>query len=245
MSNQRNAKSNERLVVVLCHPRTGSSLLMQTLRHLGMSVIGQRWRDTLPVEANPAGYWEDTEAFRDGFSPENLARIGTSLDRSAIKLPLRTLNKPRLAYQWDWLETTRPTLFLCTRHPLEIASSRQIFRQRGTDDMQRFILITRFLRTYSNDVQRFRSLLANRSTEFAKSIKIIDYRLPHLDPAGYLDQICRHATLSPTATQQASAIHNINPELYRHRYDDLPAQFRHWSAQLPAEQRYAELLDGF
>ena len=56
----------KKLIIVLSHQRTGSSLLMQTLKHLNIGIIGEFERSDLPQKANPNGYYEDVDILSKG-----------------------------------------------------------------------------------------------------------------------------------------------------------------------------------
>ncbi len=80
----------KKLIIVLAHPRTGSSLVMQTLKFLNVGIIGQFERNDLPQEANPKGYYEAKYILNKGLTDlviEKLNKMNTKLLR--LKLHLR------------------------------------------------------------------------------------------------------------------------------------------------------------
>lgn len=46
------------MILVTGYMRTGTSLMMQTLMHLGFPIAGEAFPDGNPEECNPEGYWE-------------------------------------------------------------------------------------------------------------------------------------------------------------------------------------------
>lgn len=209
-------------IVVLTHARTGSSLLMQTLRLLGADVIGAFERPDLPQSANPKGYFEDRDLLRLGLSAPALHAQPDLLRGRAVKVALRPLVARRSQDEWASLADTDVTLLLPIRNPAESLLSRQVFL--GSDDvLERNAL---FHRSARNRLLDFGFLAERIGTPgFAGPVPVcIDYKEAVDDPASYVGRIATASGLCPTAAQVSAATTNIDRGLYRVRLaDDGPA----------------------
>ena len=75
------------MIVVTGHCRSGSSLVMQTLKHIGLDIAGHEYHDDFPVRAgNPKGYYD--LSFQEVF-----LGIGAEYANKAVKLFGRRLPK--------------------------------------------------------------------------------------------------------------------------------------------------------
>lgn len=206
-------------IIVLTHPRTGSSLVMQTLRLLGAEVIGDAERHDLPPTANPKGYFENRDLLWHGLHAPALAERPDLIRGRAVKLALRQLVKRRSEEEWGALAQQDVVLLLPIRAPAELLLSREVLLRRKDGPAARSRLFHSSARNYLIDV----GFLADRvcSPDFTRPAPIcIDYRQAMDDPAGYVDGIARVARLSPTPSQVAGAMANIDHSLYRFRLDD-------------------------
>ena len=137
------------LTVVLALPRTGSSLIMQTLKILGKNVIGDKYRDDLPVSANPKGYYEYKELLSQGLISRITETLGDRLEGSAVKIAATSMLLPVRGRQWKELEKNSACMFITYRHPLEIAVSHQQFYKRELLPKENFLDILSFLYKFS------------------------------------------------------------------------------------------------
>lgn len=209
-------------VIVLTHPRTGSSLVMQTLRLLGVPVIGSVEHSHLPASANPKGYFEDHELLRYGLHAPALIRQPAMLRGRAVKVALHPMVKRSSIEEWTALATSNAALLVPIRTPAEwLASSAALLCADGTA-ARRSTFFHTWVRNYFLDV----GYLAARAggEGFARVAPIcIDYRQAVSDPAAYVETIATAVRLRPTSGQVAQAIANIDRGLYRTRVDDVAA----------------------
>lgn len=100
------------MIVVVGHPRTGTSWVMQILRGLGVSVIGSANRDGFDIKYNEKGYWEDEE----WLSGEKDPSLFSNKFAAKINLRMAVENK---------LNLTGSVVLLCDRDREESAKSQQ------------------------------------------------------------------------------------------------------------------------
>lgn len=222
--------------IVLAHPRTGSSLIMQTFAILGMPWIGSFEREDLGPEPNPQGYFEDRELLNYGFTPEVWARLRNCAGHAA-KIAFIGMVKPERNAQWQRLAAEGATLIIPFRHPLESAYSNRIFAAHG----QPFLQTTTFLFKYHRSYVALANLLTGPFRDLAERTITVPYQL-HLDnPEGFVELLRKHAGLPKSPSRQAKAIANIRPELYRYRWDELPPEALSWYERMPARDVYEAL----
>lgn len=226
--------------VVLAHPRTGSSLLMQTLAILGMPWVGAHHREDLPVGANPKGYLEDRRLLRDGLTPENIARFGP-LDGQAMKLSLSFMLLPDRLEQWKALETNGACLFVPFRHPLESAVSQGCFVSRMINARDFFVEVTRFLYNYAQDYRMLAERLVRDAPGLLPRTKLLPHSLHIDDPRGFVEAVRAHAGIAVERVSMARAAVNIEDTLYRFRAAAMPDEHRSWYERLPARGVYETL----
>ncbi len=112
-------------IFVLTHPRTGSSLVMQTLRLLGAAVTGSVEHPELPISMNPRGFFEEPELLRHGLHAPALDYQPALLRGRSIKLALHPLAKRASGEEWTALAQSNVALILPIRTPAEwLVSSR-------------------------------------------------------------------------------------------------------------------------
>lgn len=227
-------------VVVLAHPRTGSSLLMQTLVILGMPWIGSHHREDLPAEANPKGYFEDRRLLSEGITPEHIARVG-SLDGRAVKISLPHLMLPGRLGQWRALEASTARLFIPIRHPLESAVSQLCFAGPLDGARDFFLEVTSFLYNYAQDYHTLAARFVHEMPGLSSRTVLIPYTLHIDDPRGFVETVRAHAGITVDRETVDRAVRNIEGRLYRVRADAMPDEHRSWYERLPARIVYETL----
>ncbi|CAK0750697.1 conserved hypothetical protein [Gammaproteobacteria bacterium] len=223
--------------VVLAHPRSGSSLLMQTLSILGMPWVGEIFRPDLPVVANPNGYLEDKELLCDGLSTKVVARLG-ECDGHAMKLSLHHMVTPGREEQWQRLEDANARLLIPIRHPLEIALSRRVFLPPGKGGLVSTIT---FLLQYADNYRKLAHILGNEFPNLGVRACLVPYRLKNDDPSRYVDRVRTQAGLPECPIRSARAVDNIRPDLYRIRVQEQPETYREWYERTPALRVFEHL----
>lgn len=229
-------------LVVLAHPRTGSSLLMQTLAILGAPWVGRFHRDDLGVAANPKGYFEDADILAQGLTAEQIARTGP-VDGCAVKIGLANMMRPTRLPQWQALAAGGARLLIPIRCPLESAVSLRCFNPAMEESRQFFIETTAFLYNYTRDYVALANILTCHVRDLKASTALFPYALHVDDPAGFVRQVGRFAGLTPDAERERRAIGNIEADLYRVRLSDMPDDCREWYDKAPAKQVYRMLSD--
>lgn len=212
----------EGTIVVLTHPRTGSSLLMQTLRLLGVEVVGEAERADVAAEANPKGFYEHLGVLGHGLYAPLLAKSPALLRGRAVKIGLPTLSQRHSEPEWAALSAPRVVRLLPIRSPSEsLRSEKTLFKEAAPRGSADIVFSARILlRSYGVLTQWF------TSPAHAGAIPdCIDHRQAIDDPPGYVDRVARCAHLQPTDAQRSAAIANIDRDLYRFRSDERdPAQ---------------------
>ena len=228
--------------VVLAHPRTGSSLLMQTLVILGLPWVGQYHRADLGTEANPRGYFEDPEILARGLTEEQVARAG-SVDGRAVKIGLSNMVQPGRLGQWRALDAGRARLFISFRCPLESAISLRCFNPRMAEFREIFIQTMAFLYNYTREYVALAHILTGHVSGLKDRTALIPYALHIDDPREFVCQVARFAGLAQNLERQAQAIANIEAALYRVKLSDMPEEYRQWYDKTPAKQVYEMLCE--
>lgn len=228
--------------IVLAHPRTGSSLLMQTLAILGMPWLGNRHRSDLGTAANPKGYFEDPDMLAHGLTAEQIARTGP-VDGCAVKIGLSNMMLPTRLAQWTAWEAGDARIFVPFRHPLESAVSLRCFNPQMAERREFFIETTRFLYNYAQDYATLAMILTRHAPGLKARTALVPYDHHLDDPQGFVVGVCRHAGLSEDTTRQEQAVENIERDLYRVKLSDMPVEYQDWYERAPARQVY-EMLCG-
>jgi len=229
-------------IVVLATPRTGSSLVMQTLRLLGVPVVGERWRRDTPRSANPRGFFVDSDLLARGLDSRNRKRLGDSLWHSAWKIEHHHLVMRPEPGEWRRLVDSRATLLVPMRHPLEsVFSWRALSLERSgagePDGTDGFVSVTRYLirslRLYAERQFRLAEWLTGEASALADRCRFVPYEL-HRQPRLYVDLVCQHTGLTAEPERFERAVANVTPDLYRYRASDFPAAWLRLYERLPA-----------
>jgi hypothetical protein len=227
-------------IIVLTHPRTGSSLVMQTLRLLGVPVMGSAAHPQLPASANPKGYFEDQDLLRHGLHAPALIHQPALLRGRAVKLALHPMVSRSSIEEWTALARSNAALLLPIRTPAEwLASAERLLCADGTA-AHRSAFFRTWVRNYLLDVGYLAASVCEEG--FSRVAPIcIDYRQAVTDPTGYVTTIAAAGGLRPTSDQLAHAIANIDRGLYRTRSEDVAAVRRVADGVRPLERLHALL----
>jgi len=238
-------------IIVLAGPRTGSSLLMQTLGLLGAPIIGGKWFDGYPRSANPRGYFIDPDLRVHRFTAGNRERLGADLFRSAYKLGLKPLTDSPARGDWDWMAGACARLLIPLRHPLESALSERALLHsahppdpaeangiRGLASTVRDLV--RYMGMYASAHFRLAEMLTGQAASLAGRCRLVPYTL-HRCPRHYVDTVCERAGLTPAPDRVERAVGNIVPDLHRYREGALPAVYRNIYDRSPARPVFEEL----
>ncbi len=228
--------------IVLAHPRTGSSLLMQTLAILGMPWLGNRHRSDLGIAANPKGYFEDPDILAHGLTAEQIARAG-SADGCAVKIGLANMMLPTRLAQWTAWEAGDARIFVPFRHPLESAVSLRCFNPQMEERRELFIETTRYLYNYAHDYATLAMILTRHAPGLKARTALVPYDHHLDDPHGFVVGVCRHAGLSADTSRLEQAVENIERDLHRVKLSDMPVEYQYWYERAPAREVY-EMLCG-
>jgi hypothetical protein len=226
-------------VIVLTHPRTGSSLVMQTLRLLGAPVIGSAGHPHLPASANPKGYFEDHELLRHGLHSRALIRQPAMLRGRAVKLALHPMVNRRSIEEWTALARSNAALLLPIRTPAEWLFSSEAVLCDDRTAARRSAFFRTWVRNYLLDVGYLAAGVAAEG--FTRAPICIDYYQAVTDPAAYVMAVAAAAGLRPTSGQVAEATANIDRGLYRTRVDEVEAVRRLAAGVRPIETIHAVL----
>lgn len=216
--------------IVLAHPRTGSSLLMQTLRLLGMPVVGVAKRPDLPATANPRGYYEHGEILAQGLLSPETTRDPLMLRGRAVKLAVTAMirrTEQGTSGEWELMRRANAVILIPIRHPAESLLSREIFeldeavRRKAT--MRIFADIRRMLCDYAYLCTWICGQASSRPAPHC-----IDYGMAQSNPVGYVTRIASLARLEPSEASLQAAIGNIQSTLHRYRLENLPAELQDW-----------------
>ena len=209
-------------IFVLTHPRTGSSLVMQTLRLLGAAVIGSVEHPELPIAMNPRGFLEEPELLRHGLHAPALDYQPALLRGRSIKLALHPLAKRASGEEWTALAQSNVALILPIRTPAEWLVSLEVLLRADATPARRAAFVRAWARDYLLDL----GYLAARvcAPGFVRAAPTcVDYRQSVTDPTAYVMSVAGAGGLRPTTEQVAQAVANIDRSLYRTRSDDVEA----------------------
>lgn len=233
-------------IVVLAYPRTGSSLCMQTLKHLGAHVAGNAERPDLDVDGNPRGYYEDMRVLGKGLT-EKIVREYQAIQAShvAFKLAYKPLlpNHKRTTpeQQIAFLQQLNPRFILTVRHPVESIMSIQRW-SKSTCPKKQFIHITQKLKTYKANIETILKVLSENGWLNTENCLIQNYHSAIINPVAYVERITEFTQFQPSRQQITSAEANIAPELFRYKAEALPADVMVWDKKIGATAAYERLL---
>ena len=228
----------KRLIIVLAHPRTGSSLVMQTLKFFNVGIIGQFERNDLPQEANPKGYYEDKYILNKGLTDLVIDKIEQNeYEIVAVKIALEGMIKDDHGNQWQYLQKRRATILVPIRPPLESAVSNLVFTNTQ-HEIIRFMKITTFLRNYQLQHKTLSEILLTKVPELLPRTFTIDYHTSLNNPQKYVENIANRAGLTVSKSQFEAALKNIDRALYRYNQEIVEDKVKKWHRKIGADSFY-------
>jgi hypothetical protein len=239
------------MIIVLTLGRSGSSMLMQILQELGITVVGQKFdvkddprSQQIHERLNPKGYFEKPEIFYGGpSSGEFQAMIKSGRSDIACKMDVRHFVDEKQLPLWIDAAENISSILLSYRAPSEQARSEFM---TDADPVHRnsrafeFTFLTRFLKDYVETYGAAEALLSSQLQMLASRVDYVAYS-DAKNPEHYVGRISSILNLQPSPEQISSAISNISPGLFRVKNSDLSAAERHWAVQLGAEKVYSQI----
>lgn len=205
--------------IVSGEPRSGTSLMMQTLKLLGMT-IWHKERENISQELrkqsellNPKGFYE-LPIVSKGINLTKIQEKNPSFyqeiidnDNSVIKLVTHGLINTDI--------NLINKIIFCTRDPRAIAWSQTDLVQNvmvsGKDGEWIYPKLNITCNSYIVNIYRFLQKLP----EFPKKIIYIDYQNMNEQPDVEINKIIEFLEISPTEKQIQDAINNVDPDLNR------------------------------
>ncbi|MCJ2187060.1 hypothetical protein [Novosphingobium beihaiensis] len=228
------------LSLILFQPRSGSSLLAQTLRLLGKPVLGG-FNSNCRQALNPLGFWDIPEIRDHGLTFERREKYREELADAVVKV-LWFSTFEGGGEQWAWFSEVRPAIFITYRHPLEQAlSANAAFSREQAGTQEHFLAITHSLRNWTFGLGKVVRFVRENHPELIQRIRFVGYHEHLEDPVAFVDKVARHAGLTPDAACLRRAMENIDKTLYRFRINEVPAEYLRWYQPMPA-RRYFEIL---
>jgi hypothetical protein len=173
------------MIIVVGEPRSGTSLMMQTLVALGFIPFGHKFPKNRPIASNPRGYWEHADAFNNSIHEK--AHLS---DEQCVKIGLRAfLEKPRIAVGCKIIVCTRPAAQIADA---QIAAGFAENRERIIASVQR-------------NYQRLNSLVTANPSVPVLQVALGTFRS---NPTATVDAIIAFVGPLPTRGRQA-AIDNV------------------------------------
>jgi len=225
-------------IIVLAHPRTGSSLLMQTLKILGLPVVGSFKRPDLPQEANPRGYYEDREILNKGINFNLLKKKQINLNGAAVKLALKPMVRQERKEQWKKLEQNDAKIFITTRKPIESVLSFNTFNKSNEKTKDFFIFVTHNMNNYIKDYKLLTEILLTQTPSLIPNIKFIDFNMAIFQAEKYARTVAGFLNMQPAEVSIKEAVNNIEPSLYRYQSDKFPDKYWDWYKKLKLDIVY-------
>jgi hypothetical protein len=215
---------NDFITIVSGEPRSGTSLMMQTLGLLGLDIAGHklsidrkgRKRTERAQYLNPKGFYEIPGVVMRGFDAEKLG----DYKGKAIKLitpgMVRTMKDEKVR------EHVNKIIF-CLRHPKEIALSQRKLASAvevAVDGDWKYFPETlpaspkRYVKAISWLV-----LWVQGNMDIWQNVHLSNYERMLTDPEGAIKDIIKYLEIEPTEEQIQQAIDNIDTSLYRSTKD--------------------------
>ena len=207
----------DRLIVVTGEPRSGTSLMMQTLKHLGLDIAGsdapwKRHGDEKRVERaeylNPKGFYEISGVVMRGFRDDSMAR---KFYGKAIKIITPGLFRTKLRHV--------DKIIFCLRDPREIALSQSklvsgvtVFTEEGEKYAPELQKIEP--KRYIQSMGRF-VFWQKTFPEFWEKVIIINYKDMLQSPDETIFEIVDFIKPSTSLDRYLKAVSEVDPSLYR------------------------------
>jgi hypothetical protein len=229
------------MMIILTLGRSGSSLIMQTLKHLGCNVIGRQFdshddpgRARRHRELNPGGYFEEPDIYYGGAKSvtfQEALRVGS--DRQACKMDLRHFWDPDQASFWKDAASLISAIIISYRHPAEQAHSEYLGSGLALEDPDaraQFLFLAEFLRTFTKAYGGIIKRDAYPCPSLLPKIHLVGHHTAG-DPDAFVQRLQDIACLAPYQEQVALARSNISADLVRTRATGLDEQELDWAAR--------------
>lgn len=239
------------MVIVLTLGRSGSSMLMQSLKLLGMNVIGRDFdikgsaiSQKKHEELNPKGYLEEPRIYYGGpASIEFQTLCQQNQYPSACKMDIRHFTNTNQSKYWKNLANDITSILVSYRDPSEQASSEHTasFQQDSTIDAKEYFrFISKFLMDYKNTYGCIDETLNKRLPSLRHKVYFIDYASAK-KPQEYIAKLRSLTDIQPTQDQYHLAVSNISPKLFRVTHSSLSKEEIFWARKTGALDVYLEL----
>lgn len=229
---------------VLTQSRSGSSLLMQTLAHLGVDAGPAFGRIALPNHDvfNPKGFYEGDSASRvynKGLNHDLFSRNIYQLKNQAFKCDLERFIGSLDSAAIELAEKSIKAIFVTYRHPVEQANSfYQLRTHNSMNSRDKFIFVCEFYKNYAFEYPRLGRLLIDKLNNLRTRVLLVDFHDSVNNPEIYVKRIKQSAGLKSTPRQVDSAIQNIDPLLYNYKMEDMNPESLDWCEKLGALRVY-------
>lgn len=198
----------EGIILVTGEPRSGTSLMMQTLSILGFPIAGEKFPEHFLSEKNlnPKGFYEIP-----GTVSKGVKEIGPYSGK-AIKVICNG------AYQHDGIGTPDSIVskyILCVRNPYSVAKSQNDLKTNVKvcgDEWSKPNLKSIVVR-YIIEYGKFLDYVF--SNDLSHKIISVDYDDMRLNTKGVIERISVHLNINPANELKDKAVQNISGELYR------------------------------
>lgn len=232
--------TSENAIIIVFNPRTGSSLLAQTLRLLGKPVLGNHETNT-PLDANPKGFLDIREIRDKGLSPEIRKAYAGQLENHAYKILISPFLDESNGH-WAWMKEVKPVLLLTFRNPLEqVLSDNAIFQKKKAGTTAFFMQVTNGLKHWEKFLRTFSSTIKKKCPELCLNTHLVDYREHIEDPRKYVRRIAAVSGLTPNRDHFRAAYDNIDPCLYRFKYQQIESEYKQWYSKFNCSAFYEQL----
>lgn len=238
------------MIIALTMDRCGSSLLMQTLKCLGVPVSGKKYsKGTNEHHAynkaiNPKGFYEDGAIFRLGLNAEYFSQVG-GFNSEAHKISTKTLTEVGNEGCQTWIENKQniEMIFIPFRQPLEQAHSYLNLMRARKKQLNEFIFITQYLRHYQRSFYRLAQLFSDPLYLLKGKIKLIHYQDAFNNPWTYVENLINILQMNISKELIEKAVDNIELALYRSQVNNFPAEHQVWAEKIGATQAYRILCE--
>ena len=240
------------MIIVLTQGRSGSSLLMQSLRHLGIRVAGRAFdtKDSAISQKrheilNPHGYWEEPGIYYGGLSSvefHSLCKI--SKCPVACKMDIKHFTDENQTQNWLDIADKITSILISYRDPSEQAFSEYnatLQQSSNTNNQERFQFVTKFLRDYQKHYGGISYTL--------EKLRLLKTKVYYVNYAGvkcpekYITDLTSMAEIHCTPEQYQLAVSNVSARLYRVTQSSLTNEEKSWAIKLGALDVYLRLKD--
>lgn len=230
------------VTIVTGEPRSGTSLMMQTLKLLGVNVLGKEYprvinNDIRKTERakklNPKGFYEIPGIVINGIKKENINNfIGKTVKIIVTGLPKTDIS-------------TVGKIILCLRDPREIAvSQKNLTSGLSVANGDKWVYANEVRKTlpnlYTNRMGRFLIWLSNNRNICSKILPV-DYFDMINKSKSKIDTIIKFLNLSCSKKQKIDALDNISSALYRSNVNNIDDYWKGNTSEL-ADKIYNTLL---